>query len=651
MNNIREYLCDAAAKITDAAGKHFASKKALLAGRDGLRSKYLEMMGIVDLPPPPERRPLNAIVTAKTERPAFTVERLRYESLPRLYVTANLYVPKKLDGPAPAVLYVCGHSPRQKLQFQHHCRRWAELGFVTLVVDTIQYGEIKGYHHVCYAKGWFHCYSRGYTPAGVELLNGIRGVDLLCSRPEVDADRVGVTGISGGGAMSWWVGAADERLKVVAPVCGTGTLRSHIAERTLDGHCDCMYFINYYGMDLADLGALIAPRPLFIGSADRDFIYSIASIRECYERAKIAYDLLGVPENIRLVETPGPHSYHANSRQGIFAWFLKHLCGRDVPPSEIADVDESNPIPDEDLIVYVNGPPADERTATIQDSFVPLAPKPNIRSVKDLRAERKRVVAGLQAHFPAEPCELDCRTEYEFAHGDGTGRRLSFTPEVGWRLSARLTTHKSVQGVKAPVYVEIAGRGKRSPWATSMPGMHRFEVEPRGTGETEWGDGLARHVRRAAAVTGRTIASMRVYDVLRAVELARALPECDGSIVLAGDGEMAAVAVYAALLDGGIRAVVLANAPPTLDAPSDPDGSGPAIEMLGALRFADLPVAAGLLYPTELVFFQGRPHEYGWAEELYARLGATARGEPARAGRITHIRNMDEWQFPAAKTR
>ncbi len=647
MNDIRGYLCDGAAKITDAAGKRFASKKALLAGRDGLRAKYLEMMGIVDLPPPAERPPLNATVAAKTERSAFTVERLRYESLPRLYVTANLYVPKKLDGPAPAVLYVCGHSPAQKLHFQHHCRRWAELGFVTLVVDTIQYGEIKGYHHVCYAKGWFHSYSRGYTPAGVELLNGIRGVDLLCSRPEVDAARIGVTGISGGGSMSWWAGAADERLRVVAPVCGTGTLRSHIADRTLDGHCDCMYFINYYGLDLADLGALIAPRPLFIGSADRDFIYSIASIRECYERTKTAYDLLGVPENIRLVETPGPHSYHATSRQGIFSWFFKHLCGRDVPPDEIADVDESDPIPDNDLLVYVNGPPADERTATIQDSFVPLAPKPDIHSVAQLRAERKRVVAALRtrtfAHFPAEPCDLDCRTGYEFAHGDGAGRRLSFTPEEGWRLSARLTTHSGVQGAKAPVYIEIAGRGKPSPWPAAMRGLHRLEIEPRGTGETAWGDDLAWHLRRAAAVTGRTIASMRVYDVLRAVELARALPECDGSIVLAGDGEMAAVAVYAALLDGGIRAVVLANAPTTLDAPSDHGGGGPAIEMLGALRFADLPVAAGLLYPVELVFFQGRPHEYAWAEELYARLGAP--------GRVTHIRNMEEWRFPAAASR
>src|SRR5690606_26647493 len=123
------------------------------------------------------------------------------------------------------------------------------------------------------------------------------------------------------------------------------------------------------------------------------------------------------------------------------------------------------------------------------------------------------------------------------------------------------------------------------------------------TGYTSWGDGLSWHVRRAAMLTGRTIASMRIYDALRAVELARSLPGVDGrKIVLVGCDDMAVVALYTALLDGGIAALVLSRPPGTHDQPSPADGTGPALEILYCLRFTDLPYVAGLLWPTEIVF-------------------------------------------------
>ena len=645
MNNIREYLCAEAAKITDAAGKRFKSKKDLLAARPKLLKQYLEMMSILEFPPEEERTPLNVKVTGKAEYPAYTIERLYYESLPRLYVPGNLYVPKKTKFPAPAVAYFCGHSPTMRHHYQVHPRRWAELGFVTLVVDTIEYGEMRGTHHAGSENGWFNWFSRGFTPGGVEMWNGLRAVDLLRTRKEVAGDRIGVTGISGGGAMSWWLAAADERVKASAPVCGTGALRSHLAERTVDCHCDCMFFINYYGWDLADLGALIAPRPLLICSADHDPIYSIESIRECYKRAKVAYDLLGASGNIGLVETPGPHSYHEKSRKAIFSWFFKHLCGKDVPPDEIGDCDpcDKDPAPKEHLIVWPERPPADERSSVVHEWFVPRAETPNIKTIGDLKTTRARIARQLRAtgfnHFPAKPCPLDFRIEQE-CEGPPLERRFSFAPEDGWRLHGRFAMPEPTRKAPAPalIYANIHGlvrwQGSKL-WEGFDPSWLRMGFEPRGIYETSWHDDMAWHVRRGCAVTGRTLLSMRVYDVLRAVEVARRLPECNGTIALAGEGEMAAATLYAALLDGDIRAVVLKNPPATHDAPTNKEGIGAALEMLGVLRFTDLPVTAGLLYPTELVFVGLRPQEYQWTEELYARLGAP--------GRITHVRQLREW--------
>ena len=127
-------------------------------------------------------------------------------------------------------------------------------------------------------------------------------------------------------------------------------------------------------------------------------------------------------------------------------------------------------------------------------------------------------------------------------------------------------------------------------------------------------------------LTGRTIASMRVWDTLRALAAVRELYEVDaGRVALAGSGEMAAVALYAALLDGRISTVILHNPPATQDVPGDRLGTGDAIEMLNCLRTTDLPQVAGLLFPTELVFWGPRPDSYRWAEDLFWQLGGVVR--------------------------
>ena len=649
--SIRAYMAREARRITHRALADYPDAAAWRRLVPDRRRQFMEMMGLESLAPIAARTPLNTKVTGVVERPSYRIEKLYYESLPKLYVAANLYVPTNLAARAPGVLYVCGHSETQKVHYQAHPRRLAELGFITLIVDTIQLGEVRGYHHGPYYEGWFHWYSRGYTPAGIETLNAIRGLDLLAARPDVDANRLGVTGISGGGATTWWTAGADERVRAAAPACGTATLASHIEDLTIDGHCDCMWWNNTYGWDLADVGALIAPRPLLIASANHDPIFTIASIREVHAQLEPLYGKLNAAENLRLVETPGGHGYQPSSRTAIFSWFLKHLAGKDVAPEEVGDLDERPEKQESEntLRVFIVGPLPDDRTLTIhEDSFAPPQ-SPEITDRAGLERVRAQTVAALRQKtfgaFPDSPPPLDTQVEVEFENGQTLGVRFAFTPEGGWRLRGVLTVARSTPQ-PSPAIVALSSPGEKRggtgnateeflgrfgpPWA-------KIVIEPRGTGETAWGEELQWHLRRATAWTGRTLASMRVWDTLQALAAVRQLPQVDAKrVTLAARGEMAAVALYATLLDGNVSALLLESPPATQNAPSQRDGRGDAIEMLNCLRITDLAQVAGLLFPTELVFSGQCPSTYAWAENLYRRLGA--------AGKFVRVGNPAQWQ-------
>ena len=180
--------------------------------------------------------------------------------------------------PAPTILYECGHwrlltngvSYGNKAVYQNDGAWFARNGYVCLVLDTLLAGEIQGIHTGTRDRGLWWWNSRGYTPAGVEAWFGIRALDYLCTRPEVDTNRFGITGHSGGGAYSWTVTALDDRIKAAAPLAGMADVQSHIGDGVIDSHCDCNFFINIYRWDFPQLAALAAPRPLLIGGTDRD---------------------------------------------------------------------------------------------------------------------------------------------------------------------------------------------------------------------------------------------------------------------------------------------------------------------------------------------------------------------------------------------
>ncbi len=275
---IQAYLRQETGKIAEQYAGDLKSLDDWTARHPQYVEEYFYMLG---LSPQPEKTPLAAKVTATLEGDGYVVDMLHYQSRPRLYVTANLYRPAKVESgdKLPAILYVCGHSGRgrngNKVAYQSHGIWFARHGYICLVVDTLQLGEIAATHHGTYNLGRWWWHSRGYTPAGVEAWNGIRGIDYLVSRPDVDPSRIAVTGISGGGAATFWVAAADPRIAVAVPVSGMADLESYVPNRVINGHCDCMFLHNTFRWPWTRIASLVAPRPMLFTNSDDDAIFPL----------------------------------------------------------------------------------------------------------------------------------------------------------------------------------------------------------------------------------------------------------------------------------------------------------------------------------------------------------------------------------------
>lgn len=594
--------------------------------RSNLRGQLAEMLG---LQPMPERTPLNPVKTGEVAGDGFVVEKLHFQSQPGLYVTANLYRPPKVEGKLPAILYVCGHSEMKakdgtvlgnKTAYQHHGSWFARHGYVCLVIDTLQLGEITGIHHGTYRMDRWWWISRGYTPAGVEAWNGIRALDYLLSRPEVDPERIGLTGRSGGGAYSWFIAALDDRIKVVAPTAGITTLRNHVVDGTVEGHCDCMFFVNTYRWDYDRLAALVAPRPLLILNTDKDTIFPLDGVYAVYNSVRSLYRSLGAEGNIGLQIAEGPHKDTQSLNTGAFAWFERWLKGADL----LATFDDAakKALEPEPLRVFSELPP-DERNSKIDNDFVPAAKPPALPADRDAwNGLQKAWLAALRAKtfrgWPVDASSLDLRSAGSAEHDGVTMHAWDFTPQSpftlrlwiahrtgltpdqtelvvlnaldadGWQQFSRMAAGlfptlfpKAAQaGADGNGFADEKKRYVARPWAMAY-------VAPRGVGPTAWsGPPKAQTQRlRRFYLLGQTLDSMQVWDLRRAIEAVRTAGFGKPALWLQGNNAMGVNALYASLFESNIALLDLHDPPSSHTA-------GPTY--LNVLKTLDIPQAVAL---------------------------------------------------------
>ncbi len=518
-----------------------------------------EMHEMLGLDPMPSRTPLKATVTGKLQHAEFEVWKVHFQSKPGLYVTANLYVPKNIKKPAPTILYVCGHgrvkkdgvSYGNKVHYQHHGIWFARNGYVCLVIDTLQLGEIEGIHHGTYNHDMWWWNSRGYSSAAVEAWNCIRALDYLETLKFVDKKRFGVTGRSGGGAYSWWISVLDERIKVSAPVAGIADLKNHVyagfpnsgrlAHGVVEGHCDCMFHVNTYRWDFGQVAALVAPRPLMILNTDDDRIFPLDGVTRVFNGARKIYDLHGARDKLGLVIIPGGHSDTQPLRVPAFNWFNRHLKGAE-PPITITAEKLFEP---EQLRVF-DKLPADQINTKIQESFTQLAPKNQKVGKETIALLRKKTFGG----WPEKDVPLNEKRVSKVERNGVVLESVDFDSQEKIRLGVYLMYRS---GLKNPKRIELKvlnGENDLQQGPAENSDVLYVAFAPRGVVRTALSDDKSHRIqtRRRFMLLGQTLAGMQVWDVRRCVQVLRELGY-DCPITLKGDGDAASLVSLASLYE------------------------------------------------------------------------------------------------------
>lgn len=621
---IQAYLRDQAARLTDAFAEDVASPEEWRSRLPRYREEYLYMLGLWPLP---ERTPLKATVTGTLEGDGFTVEMLYYQSRPGLYVTANVYRPREVKAGErlPAVLYVCGHSGRgrngNKTAFQSHGMWLARHGYVCLAVDTLQLGEIAAIHHGTYReeRWWWH--SRGYTPAGVECWNGVRGIDYLVSRDDVDPQRIAVTGISGGGAATFWVAAADERVNVAIPVSGMADLPSYVSNRVINGHCDCMFLYNTFQWPWTRIAALVAPRPMMFVNSDQDAIFPMDANERIINRLERLYSLYGAGDRVDAVVSIGGHAYRQDIREAAYRFLNAHL--KDDPrPIADSEVDlttegtpkEPPPIAFERLRVFPTDTdiPKDELNTTIDQHFVPVAQAP-MPAEGEFDAWKQNFLSELRrVTFRSLPERIPAAEQV----GAASPPRLR--TEAGIELTLRTAVDKpSEKGRTILVVMNPGDSDEPMEWlkkhVTADDRMLLFD--PRGVGDTRWTrKNPPNYVERSHVLLGTTADTGRLRDV---AATARWLKQQTGRpVAVAGQGAAGLIGAYAAMFEPDIESVLIASPPRTHNDPSAP-------QFLNILRVCDAPEMLGLLAPRPLrLVSAGEGAAWDRAAAIYRAAGA-----------------------------
>jgi dienelactone hydrolase len=339
----------------------------------------------------PERGPLNAQVVGTIDADNYTIEKIIFESQPRHHVTANLYLPKSKP-PYPVVLVSSGHSRTAKTA-EYNQRIGITLvrhGMAALAYDPIGQGERSQIldeegrpqfsgtttEHFLIGVGSILV---GTNTARYRVWDAMRAIDFVASRPDLDATRIGFTGCSGGGTLTSYVMALDDRVACAAPSCYLTTFRKLIetigpqdAEQNIFGQLA-------QGLDHSDYVLMRAPRPTLISATTGDY-FDIRGTWDNYREAKRIYARLGFPERVDLIEAEGSHGVQPANLQAITRWMRKWLLGKDdavVPEPVVARSEE-------------------ELRCTEHGQVLRL---PGERSVFDLNAEIERTLAEKRRKF------------------------------------------------------------------------------------------------------------------------------------------------------------------------------------------------------------------------------------------------------------
>ncbi len=507
------------------------TSEEIAAYQERTRAFFIEQLGGL-----PDRTPLNARVVCEIQEDGYRVQKIVYESRPKFYVTALLYLPDAVP-PYPGVLVPCGHTRNGKAGYQEVSIPLALNGMAALCYDPIDQGERK---QVLKEDGEAAFWGvRAHTMVGVSSIlvgqntasyriwDGIRGLDYLASRPEVDPERLGCMGNSGGGTLTSYIMALDPRVKCAAPSCFLTSYGRLIDTIGPDDSEQQIFGQIAYGMDESDYVLLRAPKPTLMCTATRDF-FDITGSWQTFREAKRMYTRLGFSERVDLAEADEKHGFSILLRTAAVRWMRRWLMGIDdaveEPPLTVREEEELWCTPEGRVYLLDDARTSYEINANLDQAYAVKRQTLWEGAPGDALAQ-VRTLAGIRplADLPAPEVE----EKGTLARSGYVIHRLVLRPEPGIALPA--LCFEPSQGTGDPVlYVHGDGKhGEAGPGgaieALVKAGHTVLAVDLRGLGETypaKGHKGLDSHFGKdwqeyyLAYLMGRSFVGMRAEDTL-----------------------------------------------------------------------------------------------------------------------------------------
>jgi cephalosporin-C deacetylase-like acetyl esterase len=629
------------------------------------RRAYLRERMLNDLGGFPERTPLNARVVGVLQRPGYRIEKVIFESQPHFYVTANLYLPTTGHPPYPAILFPLGHEPGGKTNptWQQMLGSLATKGFVALTWDPIGQGERLQIYDEDLRESKVGDSTTEHTVVGAQCLligdhlarytiwDGMRALDYLLSRPEVDPTRVGLTGNSGGGTHTAYIAALDDRIQVAAPSCYITSWRLMLQTIGPQDAEQTFPFWLQDGLDYPDYLYAFAPKPYLLLSAIRDF-FPIAGARETFAEAAKVYSAIGAKEKLGMFEADDGHGYNKTRRLAAYEWFGRWLKGvedKDPEPQiEMATPEELRCTPTGQVSTSLGG----ESVFTL-----------NQKRLERLKANRRTQPVELPGkaqeliHYEPSSTSLQVRPYGTIPRSGYHIEKLTYESEPGITIPSLLFVPDG-DGKRAGVLL-VSGDGKKAsaPEAEQLvtSGMVVLSIDARGFGETQVNTDVDRKEfdhyfgdfkdAMTALLIGKTMVGMRALDITRGVDLLSARQGIDrGKIYVYGKKGGSVPSLYAAVLDRRIRKLILEDMLSSYDSVGENIIHRQVFESVvpGALKFYDLPDLVATLAPRQVSIVSGADplghelpanavqKEYSRAVEAYRQMGVE---------RAIHIRN------------
>jgi cephalosporin-C deacetylase-like acetyl esterase len=510
--------------------------------KEMVRAKLAELIGGL----PGYSGPLNARVTGRLVSDTHTIEKVIFESLPGFYITGNLYRPNA-PGRYPAVLVPSGHTQEGKPESQIVAANLAAQGYIALAYDPIGQGEREqtylpqlgralsgggGNEHLELGA---RSILIGQSVARYFIFDAKRGVDYLVSRPDVDPDRIGVTGCSGGGAITAYVGVFEPRVKAAAAGCFINSFRTLFTGPTADSEMSFPAFL-VSGLDMADFFEAAAPLPWLMMATTEDY-FPPQGARAVYTEARRWYELYGAADRIQFFVGAGPHGTPLESREEIYRWMNRWLAGgaadpRDRPVKLYTNL-ELQVTPSGN----VDGEPGSRKLwRIIEDEFRARRVK---RGVPQLLAELRRL------GVPSAPAQRPSAATASNHEGpDFRTQEIRFESEPGVPISARLYLPKGAgrrpavvmfeeKRLPVPLYVQPSQSTAAIAGALARSGQIVMEVDPRDSPAASEGRPFLGNwvTNERADLVGRNLPAMRAHDLLVALDVLAARPDVDASSI------------------------------------------------------------------------------------------------------------------------